>query len=106
MGSVFMSNMKKLDINVETTFLPIGSVVMLKEATTPLMIIGFAVVEKSKDKIWDYIGVVYPMGYFSSDKSLMFNRDQIDKVISEGFSDDNEKYFRLELERNLLAMKR
>ena len=101
-----MSKVKKVDIKVETTFLPIGSVVMLKEATTALMITGFAVVEKNKNKIWDYIGVMYPMGYISPDKSLMFNRDQIEKVISEGYSDDNEKHFRLELERNLLVIKR
>jgi hypothetical protein len=97
---------KKVEISVENTFLPIGSVVMLKGATTPLVIIGFAVVEQNKEKIWDYMGVMYPMGYISSDKNLMFDRNQIEKVISEGYSDENEKLFRLELERNLLAMKR
>ena len=100
-----MSN-KKVEISVENTFLPIGSVVMLKGATTPLVIIGFAVVEQSKEEIWDYMGVMYPVGYISPDKNLLFNRDQIETVISEGFSDDNEKLFRLELERNLLTMKR
>lgn len=51
-----MSKEKKLDISIENTFLPVGSVVMLKGATTPLIIIGFAVVEKKKIKfgiIWE-----------------------------------------------------
>ena len=101
-----MRTTKKFDITIETTFLPIGSIFMLKGAPTPLMIMGFAVVEKDKEKIWDYMGVMYPMGYISSDKNLMFDRNQIEKVISEGYSDENEKLFRLELERNLLVMKR
>ena len=64
------------------------------------------VVEKDKDKIWDYMGAIYPMGYLSPEKNLLFDRDKIDKVISEGYSDENEKIFRLELERNLVTMKR
>lgn len=101
-----MSKEKKIDITVENTFLPIGSVVMLKGATTPLVIIGFAVVEKNKDKIWDYMGVMYPVGFITPEKNLMFDRNQIEKVISEGYSDESDKLFRLELERNLLVMKR
>ncbi len=101
-----MSNSKKVEISVECTFLPVGSVVMLKGATAPLVIIGFAVVEQGKDKIWDYMGALYPMGYISSDKNLLFNRDQIDKVLSEGYSNDDDKNFRVELEKNLVAIKR
>ena len=101
-----MSKVKKVDVSIETTFLPVGSVVMLKGATTPLIIIGFAVVEKNKDKICDYMGAVYPVGYLTPEKNLLFDRDKIEKVISEGYSDDNEKLFRLELERNLVTMKR
>ncbi len=101
-----MSKEKKIDIIVENTFLPVGSVVMLKGATTPLVIMGFAVVEKNKDKIWDYIGVMYPVGFLTPEKNLMFDRSQIDKVLFEGYSNDDEKLFRLELERNLLVMKR
>ena len=101
-----MSKGKTIDVIVENTFLPVGSVVMLKGATTPLVIIGFAVVEKDKEKIWDYMGAIYPVGYLSPEKNLLFDRNQIEKVISEGYSDENEKLFRLELERNLLTMKR
>lgn len=101
------SKVKEIEVIVENTFLPVGSVVMLKGATTPLVIMGFAVVEKNnKDKIWDYIGVMYPVGFITPEKNLMFNRDQIEKVLFEGYSDENEKLFRLELERNLLTLKR
>ena len=101
------SKVKEIEVIVENTFLPVGSVVMLKGAKTPLVIMGFAVVEKNnKDKIWDYIGVMYPVGFITPEKNLMFNRDQIEKVLFEGYSDENEKLFRLELERNLLTLKR
>ena len=52
------------------------------------------------------MGAVYPVGYLTPEKNLLFDRDKIEKVISEGYSDENEKLFRLELERNLVTMKR
>lgn len=52
------------------------------------------------------MGAVYPVGYLTPEKTLLFDRDKIEKVIAEGYSDDNEKLFRLELERNLVTMKR
>ena len=42
-------------------FLPVGSVVLLKDAKKPLIIIGHSALE-GNNKIWDYIGAIYPFG--------------------------------------------
>lgn len=86
-------------------FLPIGSVVLLKEATRKVVIIGFAQVEEGNDEIWDYMGCAYPIGVVSTSSTLLFNHDKIDKVISLGYSDEEEKQFRKDLEINLQRIK-
>lgn len=46
--------------------LPIGSVVLLKDATKKLVIIGILQVNPSENKIYDYLGVPYPEGYVAT----------------------------------------
>ena len=76
-------------------YLPIGSVVSLKNGKKKLMIIGFyAETEIKKKKPFDYIGVIYPEGMISSEKNLVFDHDQIEKVYSLGYVDIEEKAFR------------
>ncbi len=87
-------------------FLPIGTVVLLKEATRKVLIIGFAQVEENNKKIWDYIGCAYPVGVISNNTSLLFDKEQIDKVISLGYSDNEDKTFRKDLQTNLSRIKR
>ena len=87
-------------------FLPIGTVVLLKEATRKVLIIGFAQVEENSKKIWDYIGCAYPVGVISNNTSLLFDKEQIDKVISLGYSDNEDKAFRKDLQTNLSRIKR
>ncbi len=56
--------------------LPIGSVVMLKEATKSLMIVG--VMQKDDDgREYDYISVVFPEGYINSETFFLFNHEDI-----------------------------
>ena len=75
-------------------FLPIGSVVILKEATKRIMITGYLSVDESdKEKVYDYNGCVYPEGFLSSEQVLLFNHDQIDKIFFEGMADDEQKSF-------------
>ena len=70
-------------------YLPIGSVVLLKEATKRVMIVGFIATSKEiKDKVFDYIGCLYPEGIFDSNKNLLFNHDQIEKIYALGYEDD------------------
>ena len=78
---------------MENKYLPVGSVVMLKEATRGVIIIGYAVVEEGENKVWDYLGCAYPIGVINSENNLLFNKDQIEKVVFEGYSDSEGKKF-------------
>lgn len=76
-------------------YLPIGTVVLLKSAKKRLMITGFcAISEEKKDKMFDYSGVLYPEGVVSSEQTILFDHDQIDKIFSIGYIDEEEKYFK------------
>lgn len=93
-------------MNGKDRFIPIGSVVLLKDAKVKVMIIGFAAVEHGKNKIWDYIGCAYPIGVVNSENNLLFDADKIDKVIALGYSDEEDKTFRKGLEVNLEVLKK
>lgn len=73
-------------------YLPIGTVCLLKNAKKRVMVTGFAAKGKETgDKMFDYIGCLYPEGVISSDKNLLFNHDQIDKIFYMGYVDDEQK---------------
>ena len=75
-------------------FLPIGSVVLLKDASKKIMITGFlSVDENDQETIYDYVGCVYPEGFLKSSQILLFNHDQIDKVFFEGYINDEQIAF-------------
>ena len=70
-------------------YLPIGSVVLLKDAKKRIMVTGFvAQSQETGDKIFDYMGCLYPEGIISSEQNLLFNHDQIDKIFYLGYSDE------------------
>ncbi len=73
-------------------FLPIGTVVMLKNGTKRVMITGFCAIEGGdKKKMWDYSGCMYPEGYMDSTKTCLFNHEQIEKIYHMGLEDDEEE---------------
>lgn len=86
-------------------YLPVGSVVRLKDATRNVVVIGFAIIEDGSSNPWDYLGCAYPIGVISNDKNLLFNIEQIEEVISEGYSDEEDKRFRKELEETMEQLK-
>ena len=74
--------------------LPIGSVVILKEARHRMMIIGYCQKKlDQKEKIFDYVGCLYPEGYISADQCYLFNCEQIDKVYHVGYQTDGQFAF-------------
>lgn len=84
--------------NVGEKFFPIGTVVILKGATKRLMVTGFCPVPKNgENKMYDYSGCLYPEGFISSDQNALFNHDQIANVLFMGWSDDEEKDFKVQL---------
>lgn len=82
-------------------YLPIGSVVLLKNAKKRLMITGFCVIPNDGEEEYDYSGCLYPEGIISSDEVAVFNHNQIEKVYSAGFSDEEEKEFKEKLKKML-----
>lgn len=74
--------------------LPLGTVVLLKDATRYVVVIGYSMVEQGEDKVWDYLGCPYPMGVVSTKSNLLFDKEQIDKVVHRGFSDEEGEDFR------------
>lgn len=71
---------------------------MLKGGTKRAMITGFCSIgSENKEKVYDYTGCIYPEGLISSNKTLLFNHDQIDKIYHLGLSDDEDKKFKEKL---------
>jgi len=79
-----------------TGLLPIGSVVLLKESSKRVMIIGLCqkLVSDSGEVIWDYSGCVYPEGYMGPDKTYLFNGDQIERIFAVGYQDEEQFAFK------------
>lgn len=73
-------------------FLPIGSVVLLKETNKKLMIIGR--VQICEGKAYKYSAVTYPEGYGGSDTIYLFNEQDIEQVYFEGMKDEEENEFK------------
>lgn len=76
--------------------LPIGSIVRLIEGERRLMICGRIVSQAGSDKIYDYVGCIYPQGIEDADNMYFFNRDAIEEVFFIGFQDKEELMFRHE----------
>ena len=92
---------------MEKKYLPIGSVVRLKEGTKRLMITGFLPIEneeKEDRKVWDYCGCLYPEGIISSKQMALFDHSQIEKIFYLGYSDDEDKSFKKAMVEELNKM--
>lgn len=69
-------------------FLPIGSVVILKNASKKIMITGYSVKDKNTNKEYDYVGCKYPEGITVDRSYLLFNSEDIAKVFYKGYMDE------------------
>ena len=67
-------------------YLPLGTVCLLNGGKKFVMVNGYL-------GVGNYIGVIYPVGAISSDVNLLFNHEQIEKVIFRGFESDECKEF-------------
>ena len=80
--------------------LPAGSVVLLKDSTKKLKVMGFY--QSSPDhpgRIYDYCGCLYPEGYLSPERIYLFGDEMIDRVFHVGYMDEEQ----FELQRKLEA---
>lgn len=75
--------------------LPIGSVVLLENATKRLMILGYCRYKAGdQTKIYDYCGCAYPEGFISPDQTAVFDHNQIKEIYALGFQNDEQIAFR------------
>ncbi len=80
--------------------LPIGTVVMLRNAKKPLMIFGIKQLASEKPgEEYDYIGVLYPEGNMGTQFQYLFNHDDIEKVLFTGYETEERQAFLEELSK-------
>lgn len=91
-----------LDLLEDT--LPLGSVVDIRkdlfsdrkeiqELDHIRMIITYRFMGDNEKYFFPYAGVVYPTGMLGSDNIYFFTRAMVDKIISKGYSDEDEEQF-------------
>lgn len=80
--------------------LPIGTVVLLKNSTKRIMIIGVLQkqVKNGQEILWDYSVCLYPEGYISPNKTFLFNSDQIEKIYAVGYQDEEQFTFKTKID--------
>ncbi len=73
-------------------YLPLGTVVLLKNANKKLMITGFRIIHPESRIVYDYSGCPYPEGIIDSKSVFMFNHEKIQKIYYMGYeSEEHEK---------------
>ena len=68
-------------------FLPIGSVVLLKDSQKRIMIVGVKQKQADSDKVWDYSACLYPEGILEPNKLFLFDSEQIERLYFIGLQD-------------------
>ena len=80
-------------------YLPIGSVVILKNGKKRLMITGYAQIDiVKKDKVYDYMGCLFPEGVISTENNMLFNHTDIQQIFCIGYQDEEQKEWNKKLQ--------
>lgn len=75
-------------------FLPIGSVAQLKDSSALVMIAGYLPIRQTEpDRVWDYSGFRFPIGYTEDEEIYCFDQEQIEIVYAQGYWDIEEELF-------------
>ena len=72
---------------MEDKYLPIGTIVFLKDDIVMHMIVGYLSKDK-ESKLYDYISIPFPYGMLSVEAVHPFNNDDIEEVIFNGYKND------------------
>lgn len=79
-----------------TELLPIGSVVLLKDAKKKIVIMGIMQMkqmETGDTVVYEYMGVPYPEGYLGQETGLLFNHQDIKEIVFKGYINEERDYF-------------
>ncbi|AEB06146.1 hypothetical protein Corgl_0016 [Coriobacterium glomerans PW2] len=71
--------------DIDTSWLPIGSVVQLAQDDSRLIIIGYMQREETLRTAWDYVSLRYPGGWAGPDSIIAFNRSDIARTLYIGY---------------------
>ena len=74
-------------------YLPIGTIVLLKNGKKKVMIYGRRQSRINESNEYDYIACLYPEGNINENYMYLFNNDDIDTVVFRGYSDAEEEDF-------------
>lgn len=74
-------------------YLPIGTVVKLKDGTRKMMITGYKLKNRKSDAKFDYMGCLYPDGVLDPSKINLFNHNQIQYIYHFGLRDEEGKIY-------------
>ena len=82
-------------------FLPIGTIVILKDDSEKIMITSYCIFPKGKTvikgkeetakRMFEYGGCIYPEGVEDTDVVLVFDHKDIEKVVHLGYCNDAQK---------------
>lgn len=82
-------------------YLPLGSVITLKNGSKRLMIVGRLQNQIGSNDIYDYAAVLWPEGLVDSKHFYLFNQEDLDKLYYIGLQDMEEFQFSSILESKL-----
>lgn len=82
-------------------YMPLGSVVTLKQGTKKLMITGRLQRESESGLVFDYCAVLWPEGLIASDQLYLFDHEDIDLIWYVGMQNEEEFSFRHQLDEML-----
>ena len=74
-------------------YLPVGSIVLLKNGQKKIMIYGRRQRRVTDEHEYDYIACLYPEGNINEDYMYLFNHEDIETVVHRGYSDAEEEAF-------------
>ena len=81
-------------LNNINDYLPIGSVVLLKNGTKKLMVFGILQSDKDHPEVeYDYIGVPYPEGNMGVEYQYLFHQKDIINIFYRGFESTERQEF-------------
>lgn len=74
-------------------WLPIGSVVHISGKDGLILVVGCMQRQVDNGRLWDYLGVPYPVGLSDPNDTILFDKDGIDMVLFIGLQNsDGEKF--------------
>jgi len=80
-------------------FLPIGSIVKVKDQE--LVIVGYRISHPEFEKRYDYMGYPYPYGFIDTNTNIIFDFEEIESIVFEGFKDEQYKEMLYNIEKNI-----